>query len=464
MANIITFDYMSGEYEIDDRLLIQTLDDRIPSERLLIEDIPTIPRKIVSKTWWGERWSSSLERNFHPDVIERARMLARGRSVQRVYVAAGILGGLVVTGPDYYFSYCTPTIHFPTFPLENWERALTTFASQGRRIAALLNGKLPEETTALLTAESIYPFENDGLQINHTCNDGRKPCPHALALAYAFTAMLDSNPMLMFPLYGLWIGRVIALLRGEPYAPPAAETEIAPQRGDPFWLGGALPTVPPLQTVNPDFSRLSPKAGQEFPRFFQKMADIAHKFSSKTPETAPRIEKVALPHTAERPLPSFMERRYEELITEFDRACAEHLTPEFLTPGHEMIRALCVSSLTPMKGRPSHWIAAVIWALEQLNYTTPPHSDETIGEWFKVAAKSVSSKGSAIMTALQMQPHDPRWSFTPESSPWMWMVKVDNVLIDARNLPEAMQREALRQGAITEAQFNALTHDDPSPK
>jgi hypothetical protein len=252
------------------------------------------------------------------------------------------------------------------------------------------------------------------------------------------------------------------MLRGEPYVPPEAGSETTIRQGDTFWLGGGLPTVPALQPTNTDFSRLSPKAGLEFPRFFQKMAETAQKLSAIPAEQPPHIEKAGLPQTVARAVPGFMERRYEELIAEFDHACAEHLTPDFLAPGHELIRALCISSLTPMKGRASHWIASVIWALEQLNYTTPPHSDETIGEWFNIAAKSVVSKGSAIMTALQVQPFDPRWSFTPEASPWTWMVKVDGVLIDARNLPEAMQREALRQGALTEAQFDALNHHNPS--
>lgn len=457
MANIITYDYMSGEYEIDDQLLMRLIDDRLPKERLLLEEIPTLPRKMVSRTWWGERWITSYERNFAPDVIERGRALARGRAVLRLYIAAGVLGGLVVSGPDYYFSYCVPTVQMPVFPLANWERAFTLFAEQGRRTAALFNGRLPEDAAALFTAESIYPFDLHKLRTHQTCNDWRNPCAHTLAIGYAFTALIDTNPLLMFPLYGLSIGRVMAMLRGEPYQPPEAAAETTVYQGDTFWLGGGLPFVPPLQTINPDFSRLSPKAALEFPRFFQKMSEVAHKFNTAPPKTI-QIEKAALPQTAERPIPAFMERRYDELIAEFDRACAEHLTPEFLAPGREMIRALCVSSLTPMKGRASHWIAAVIWALEQLNYASPPHSDETIGEWFKIAAKSVSSKGSAIMAALQVQPHDPRWSFSPHDSPWTWMVRVNGVLIDARNLPEAVQQEALRQGALTEQQFAALSN------
>jgi hypothetical protein len=353
-------------------------------------------------------------------------------------------------------SHCVPTVRFPVFPLANWERALTTFAGEGRRIAALLNGKLPEETSAILSAEGIAPFDFQSIRTDKTCQDWHTPCTHTLALGYAFTALIDANPLLLFVLNGLWLPRAMALLRGEPYTPPADTAEAELDKGDTFWLGRRLPTVPPLQNATPDFSRLSPKAGLEFPRFMQKMAEAAQKLPGRTPDPALHIEKAELPQPAERPIPSFMEKRYEELIAEFDAACAAHLTPEFLVPGQAMIRALCVSSLAPLKGRASHWIAAVVWALETLNYAEPPHAEEEIGGWFRTAAKSVVSRGNTILSVLQAQPHDPRWSFSTQANPWACLVKVNGVLIDLRRLPPEVQQAAVAQGVITEEQFDIL--------
>lgn len=458
---LISYDFRHGGYVINDEALVEQIKPPESAHALLIPVDMRINFKKLALHGWSINWLAQFEGLYSPKTIESYRLAVRGFDVRRLYLDQGFLSGLVFTTQNPFSYYCIPTLRWPFASRATWEPAIHTLTASARNTSALLTGGLPDSAADSLLTSGIDLFDLSGGQFSNICGEGPGPCIHALALAYIFTKLMESEPLLLFHLKGLPVQQAIPLIRdrGENTRAPQGLSQIGNAASTSFWLGNALPIVPKIVPVAPDLARVSAAAGAEFTRIYKQLGDAARLALEDFADPELHIERVVFPTVPAPTLTAEMQVRCSELIAEFDRICTAHLPEPYRTPGSALIAALCVSSLAPLKGKKTTWVAAVIWALEMANFDTPTLPLETIAAWFTVAPQTISKKAGAIMKAVNAQPDDPRWALSPENNPWSWLVRVNGIVIDVRHLPSTLQHEAFKRGIITEAQYHSMQRE-----
>lgn len=71
-------------------------------------------------------------------------------------------------------------------------------------------------------------------------------------------------------------------------------------------------------------------------------------------------------------------------------------------------------------------------------------------EWFGVAKGTAGAKARAIQDALGIGMLDPHWTLPSRlvDNPLAWMIEVNGLVVDVRQMPREVQTEAFRLGLI----------------
>jgi uncharacterized Zn finger protein len=96
-----------------------------------------------------------------------------------------------------------------------------TVAAEAGRIGALLSGDLPHTLVehAEEAGAELLPFGSE-LGSECTCGGWTQPCPHALAVLYQLTWLLDADPFVLLHLRGLPRDDLLATLHRQAPASP----------------------------------------------------------------------------------------------------------------------------------------------------------------------------------------------------------------------------------------------------
>jgi uncharacterized Zn finger protein len=202
------------------------------------------------RRWWGERFWSVMESIGAAQRIERGRRYARAERVLALDVAPGLVTA-DVQGSRY--DPYRVELGIRVFDEREWERALSTLASQALFAAKLLSGEMPEDIEGALARVglSLFPSSPQELSMSCSCPDSFVPCKHIAALHYVLAERLDEDPFLLF----LWRGKHRESILGELRRKRAAEASgRAPSRGagssleesvESFWkLGDGFDAIP----------------------------------------------------------------------------------------------------------------------------------------------------------------------------------------------------------------------------
>lgn len=75
---------------------------------------------------------------------------------------------------------------------------------------------------------------------------------------------------------------------------------------------------------------------------------------------------------------------------------------------------------------------------------------DALCEHFGLSPKTGSTRSTQILGLLKTSPLDTRWWLPGllARHPLAWIVEIDGLIVEARQLPRALQEEAFRQGAI----------------
>ena len=155
-------------------------------------------------------------------------------------------------------------------------------------------------------------------------------------------------------------------------------------------------------------------------------------------------------------VPKGWEEYYRTLTGLTDAFCREHLNGEYAELARYAIAALCRKRPSPLaSGRPQTWACGVLYALGQANFLhdrsgTPHMSLQDLCARFGVAASTGGNKARQVRDALGIRPFDHRWMLPSllEDTGLVWMVEVDGLIADARQLPRVLQEDAARRGLI----------------
>lgn len=158
-------------------------------------------RPARASTWWGKAWVRAVEEAAYADGdLRKARTLARGGHVGGITVTPG---GFVASVEDEG-GLVTASGTVPVLDDAGREALVETVAAEAGRVAALLAGDLPHtlvEHADQLGVE-LLPYGGE-LGSSCTCGYWADPCPHALAVLYQLTWLVEADPFVLLHLRGV---------------------------------------------------------------------------------------------------------------------------------------------------------------------------------------------------------------------------------------------------------------------
>ncbi len=150
-----------------------------------------------------------------------------------------------------------------------------------------------------------------------------------------------------------------------------------------------------------------------------------------------------------------LHERFKTLAALTDTFCDEHLNDEYKELSR-MMAACIVDAEAPVdRGKPEGWAAGVVHAVGWVNFLTDPEMEPhmtsaELAKAFGVAQSTMMTKSRDVRRGLQIQPMDPNWCLPSllDANPLVWMLEVDDVVMDMRTAPREMQVAAFEEGLI----------------
>ncbi len=160
-------------------------------------------------------------------------------------------------------------------------------------------------------------------------------------------------------------------------------------------------------------------------------------------ETAPKVPKA-------------MQEKFATIIGLAEPFCGQYLDEHYRKLIVEATAALCRKRPSPLlRGKENIWAAAIIHAVGTANFlfdaSQKPHCRAPqIYEFFGTAASTSQNKSKEIRQMLDMSMSNFRWMLPSrlENNPLVWIVQVNGLYMDIRDLPHEVQLEAYELGII----------------
>jgi hypothetical protein len=155
-------------------------------------------------------------------------------------------------------------------------------------------------------------------------------------------------------------------------------------------------------------------------------------------------------------VPAAMQPLYEVVVGQTDAICAEHLNEEYAVLARKMAAALARKRPSPLtSGKPATWACGILYALGRANFLFDPSQQphlraDTLCELCGVSKSTGSAKAKAVEDALHIDWLDSNWSLPSRLSehPTAWLITVNGLIVDARQMPVEIQAEAYHKGLI----------------
>ena len=209
-------------------------------------------RGAFGTTWWGRRWTETLEGFDVDGRIARGRAYARKGQVLTVDVEPGLVRASVQGSRPKPYAI---TIRLGVYDAVDWARAAGVLSQRPFFAARLLADALPPQLEAALADAglALFPQRDADLETDCSCPDWSRPCKHVAAVFCLLAEEFDRDPFLLFRLRGVSRDALLALVVGEPSEagtePARAPTAPAvPLTADGFWQAGLLPDVGDVRT------------------------------------------------------------------------------------------------------------------------------------------------------------------------------------------------------------------------
>lgn len=252
-----------------------------------------------SRTWWGQKFITAMEKLVDSGRLSRGRSYARGDKVKSFVIKDGVITAKVRGSVNPYFGVYkeplyTTTIEFQPISAAKWSAAIALIASKASLISRLLLNEIPDniEDSFKQIGLNLLPASRKDFKTSCSCPDYSNPCKHVAGVYYLVAAELDQDPFLLFELRGLSRADLLTELAKSPLGqalsaelqlgkqpPRPVDTYYAPLRtvavdGAPslrdFWQGAKrLPsTMEPLPQV--PVSGIPLRKQGDFPAFWER--------------------------------------------------------------------------------------------------------------------------------------------------------------------------------------------------
>ena len=194
----------------------------------------------LTRTWWGQRFITALEKFTDPARLARGRTYARTRRIQSHTLRNGKVTAKVEGKINPYFGVYeipiyTTSVQMTAISQAQWSKLIQRFAGQADIVSQLLMHVMPERIENIFTDLGLHlmPRDEHDFKTNCSCPDFYNPCKHIAGVCYFLAAQLDHDPFLLFELRGLSRDRLRQELAKTPLGKTLAKAltaeELAPQ-------------------------------------------------------------------------------------------------------------------------------------------------------------------------------------------------------------------------------------------
>ncbi len=155
-------------------------------------------------------------------------------------------------------------------------------------------------------------------------------------------------------------------------------------------------------------------------------------------------------------VPKTMEEKYRAIVKLTDYFSQENLNEEYAQMIRYATASLCRKRPSPLvKGKINSWACGITHAIGMVNFLfdksqTPYFGASDLYKKFGVGQSTGQSKSKTVRDLLDMYQLDPNWSLPSrlDSNPIVWMLSVNGMIVDIRNLPREAQEMAFEKGLI----------------
>jgi uncharacterized Zn finger protein len=163
-----------------------------------------------SRTWWGQKFISSLESFTDSGRLQRGRAYSGESRILSFEITDGVVTATIRGNVNPYFGvYKEPKykteIMMTEIEVKDWAKIIQNMSSKASIVARLLLNEVPEniEDSFVAVGKRLLPYSRKDFKTKCSCPDSTNPCKHIAGLCYRLSGELDQNPWLLFELRGL---------------------------------------------------------------------------------------------------------------------------------------------------------------------------------------------------------------------------------------------------------------------
>jgi hypothetical protein len=155
-------------------------------------------------------------------------------------------------------------------------------------------------------------------------------------------------------------------------------------------------------------------------------------------------------------VPKAMQDKFNSITRITDDFCKKFLNEEYAQLTIFATAALCRKRPSPLtKGKENTWACGIIHAIGMVNFLydksqEPYMSASDLYKEFGVSVSTGQAKSKAVRDTLRMSQLDSNWYLPSrlEDSMVQWMITVNGLIVDARQMPREFQEIAYKKGLI----------------
>ena len=171
-----------------------------------LSPITVTGRKIVT-SWWGRAWCDNLEQYAdYSSRLDRGKRYIRSGAVIDLQIQYGKISARVQGTRKTPYKI---EIRISPLPEERCQTMIQKCGNKIENLEKLLTGNFPEELKDLFTGtQGLFPEPRE-ISFQCSCPDWALMCKHVSAALYGVGARLDQDPLMLFQLRGIEVGRLI---------------------------------------------------------------------------------------------------------------------------------------------------------------------------------------------------------------------------------------------------------------
>ncbi|MFI9764811.1 hypothetical protein ACIHFB_43590 [Streptomyces sp. NPDC051963] len=165
------------------------------------------------QSFWAKAWTEAVEDTWpQEEPLKQGRAFARTGRIGPVTVSPGRISAEVYGGEEAH----TTVITLRELDEQEWELLWEKTADRPQETEALLAGELPQDLLEAVEDARVRLLPGYGdLDADCDCDALDHPCPHATALCYQMSWLLDTDPWLLLLVRGRGAAEAVEELKSE---------------------------------------------------------------------------------------------------------------------------------------------------------------------------------------------------------------------------------------------------------